>query len=82
MDRLIAVDPECPLPRTAPAIRWARPTSAVHTAPANPNSVALAIATASASSENAITLTTGPKISVCAARASFDRPCRIVGATK
>src|SRR5260370_3023026 len=60
----------------------ARLTSAVHTVAARPYSVSLASRTASSSSPNAMTESTGPKISSRAMLMSLDTSANSVGATK
>src|SRR5690625_3619920 len=68
--------------RSLAATRWARWTSLVHTAPARPNSVAFAAATASSSSRKVITVSTAPKISSATARIDGFTPVSTVGLTK
>src|SRR5689334_19504151 len=64
---------------TPRATRIARPTSRVQIEPDNPYSVSFAIATASASSSNGRTATTGPKTSCRQTGSSAERGRTTVG---
>jgi hypothetical protein len=64
---------------TARATRMARPTSLVQIEPDSPYGVSLAISTASASSENGVTVTTGPNTSSVYARSSGPTGASTVG---
>src|SRR6185437_10400062 len=64
---------------TARATRMARPTSRVQIDPERPYGVSLAIAIASASSENGVTVTTGPNTSSVYARSSDPTGASTVG---
>ncbi|MCY1461595.1 hypothetical protein D3C76_1019580 [compost metagenome] len=67
--------------RSARAVRWALEMSAVQTAAARPYGVSLAIAMASSALSNAMTDSTGPKISSWAIFIALLTPSKIVGST-
>ena len=80
-DLAVGVDPEaaCLDALMPSAIRIARPMSRVQTPEARPKRTSLAIASASASSLNLITESTGPKTSSWAMRIRLVTPAKIVG---